>query len=347
MSESINIAVAVSGGIDSLFALKTLRGQGMPVFAIYARLLPDAPVLDKLEKICRELDVTFHVIDLQKDFDYQVIRPFIEDWREGKTPNPCARCNAEIKFGKLFEAARSFGATRMATGHYADIRNHRRYGPVLASATDQTKDQSYFLAMAQPDRLKQMIFPLAKTGKNSVIKQMGEQGISVPILKESQEICFVPNRDYRTLLENTGTFPPRPGPALLMDGTVIGQHQGLWRYTQGQRRGLNFSWPCPLYVLRKDTKNNALILGTREELICEGCLAGPVNYHVPPHMWPSEIYAQTRYRQKLVRSEVKHLADELAVTFLEPQGLAVPGQIAVIRDADGCVLAGATITVPI
>ncbi|HIU16819.1 MAG TPA: tRNA 2-thiouridine(34) synthase MnmA [Candidatus Avidesulfovibrio excrementigallinarum] len=352
------IAVAVSGGVDSLYALMTLKDRGESVMALHGRFRAVAPEEDPvpgLEENCRRLGVKLVVADLAAPFHERVVRPFAESYAAGATPNPCALCNARIKFGLLLDAALEQGADVLATGHYARRAEHPRYGVALAPAADKDKDQSYFLALTPGQRLARALFPLAGTDKAAVRAGVEARGLVAPLPKESQEICFVPGNEYRRFLELAGVRLPGPGPVVYVageagdarDGAVIGVHQGLWRYTEGQRRGLGIAWSEPLYVVGKDVRHNRLLAGPAAALCQRRCTAGEVNVLVDPALWPQRLFVRIRYREKMAPARVG-LVDgvdggRLEICFDSPKSPGAPGQIAVVYDEEGIVLAGGVI----
>ncbi|CCH50470.1 tRNA 2-thiouridine(34) synthase MnmA [Pseudodesulfovibrio piezophilus] len=342
----MTVAVAVSGGMDSLLSLVLLKEQGEDVMAVHGHFLPPNPdwqrVVDGLTKACETLGVSFHALDLHSEFDQRVVAPFVAAYRAGLTPNPCAMCNPCMKFGTLFTAAQNMGADRFATGHYVRLEKRAGLGVVLTRGTDLSKDQSYFLSLVPIEKLRLAYFPLAETYKRDVLDILDSHGLTPPIPSESQEICFVPDDDYQSFLCRRGKMPGG-GQALLSDGTVVGSHKGLWRHTQGQRRGLGIAWTEALYVLDKDIATNTLIVGTREELEAPGCIAGQVNMMVPFSQWPKVVMAQTRYRQKAKPSRVDLEDGKLIFHFIEAHGRPTPGQVAVAYTEDGVVLGGGVI----
>lgn len=275
------LAVAVSGGVDSLCALLRLREQGHDVLALHGLFLPDAAssglrpapegpclltaaealaaplppasrqAVEGLQTACGQLGIPLHVADMRAVFDREVVTPFVRAYARGRTPNPCALCNRAIKFGALLDAALGLGADRIATGHYARLLDGPA-GPVLAAADDLAKDQSYFLSLVPLERLRRAVFPLARQDKAASIAQVKDAGLAVPVPQESQEICFIPAGEdaYRAFLERRwqaeGLSLPGSGPVLLEEADSDGRpvlrplarHEGLWRYTEGQRRGL-------------------------------------------------------------------------------------------------------------
>lgn len=348
----MTFAVAVSGGQDSLYALLSLRDAfgASAVFAVHARFREetDRAVESGLAAVCKKLGVAFHIVDLREQFHALIVRPFAEAYARGETPNPCAHCNRRLKFGLLLDEARKLGAEKLATGHYADFAEHPRYGAVLRRGADPGKDQSYFLALTPACRLKAAVFPLGTMQKKNVRAALEQRGMSVPAPEESQEICFVPHDDYRAFLRTTGIRLPEGGPMVTGDGLVVGRHQGLWQYTEGQRRGLGVSWTEPLYVVGKDRARNALLLGTAAELKVGRCVAAEINLLVPPELWPNDLFVRTRYRQNAVPADVRiqgpaSVSARMLIRFHTPQLPAAPGQIVAVYDADGCVLAGAVL----
>ena len=344
----MRIAVAVSGGVDSLYALASLKEAGHEVIALHGRFIPpDAGKIDPvpgLRALCDKLGVPLHVTATEERFAGEVIAPFVADYLAGKTPNPCARCNMRVKFGLLSDAARELGAQRLATGHYAVAGADARYGFALQCAANASRDQSYFLALVPRERLEQAIFPAGSLPtKEELRRRVAEMGLSPPLSRESREICFVPGDDYKAFIRAHARTLPESGPMRLRSGRILGRHEGLWRYTEGQRQGLGIAWSEPLYVLEKDASDNALVLGGAAELRTTVCRAGNVNFLVPPACWPKELSVRTRYRQQAAAAEVEVDADMLHIRFHTPQGPSAPGQLAVVYDGEGRVLAGAVI----
>lgn len=335
----MSIAVAVSGGLDSLLALVLLQEQGGRVLAVHGRFLDADQSGPALERICRDLGAPFLELDLRRQFEERVIAPFVRSYLAGDTPNPCAACNPGMKFGLLFEAAQERGAGRLATGHYVRLEQGR-----LLRGKDATKDQSYFLSLVPLERLERAVFPLGGLTKAAARAELARRGLTPPLSRESQEICFVPHGDYRAFLESRGLDLPGAGPVLLSDGREIGRHRGLWRHTQGQRKGLGLSWPEPLYVLDKDPARNALQVGPAAELAAWGCELGQVNRLAPQRAWPETVLVQTRYRQKAKPARAEARGQGLILHFLESQTRPTPGQIAALYTAEGQVLGGGIIT---
>lgn len=352
------IAVAVSGGADSLYSLIRLREQSVRVLALHGIFLAPTnedeaeaagAMRQRLAETCSELDVPLHVADLTDIFLRQVIEPFVRSYAAGQTPNPCALCNARIKFGLLLRKAESLGAAYLATGHYARLVHSPSGGPesfgwppvwpALLQGSDPDKDQSYFLSLVPLEALASALFPLGETTKKEVLGELARRGMSPPAPGESQEVCFVPNDAYRVFLPSMaarlGMSLPGPGPMLLTDGSRVGTHKGLWQYTEGQRRGLGIAWREPLHVLAKEMEANVLRLGARQEMRVAGCECVEANILLPPACWPEIVWVKTRYRERPKAAEVSLREDgagerRLRIRFLEPESAVAPGQVAAV-----------------
>ncbi len=361
-SSSFSLAVAVSGGADSLYALASLAASGHGVLALHARFLPPdlipdgyEAMLERLAASCDGLNLPLRVADCASAFTAAVIDPFVRAYAAGLTPNPCATCNATMKFGLLLDEAEKLGALRLATGHYARLEQTAD-GPALYAGADAAKDQSYFLSLTPPGRLARAVFPLAARRKNEVRAYLAARGLPVPAPAESQEICFVPGDEYRSFVreraKRLGLALPGPGPVRLTDGRVVGEHRGLWQYTEGQRRGLGIAWSEPLYVLRKDMPSNTLLVGAGQEDTQGPVLAAHVNYLLPFNKWPDELLIRTRYRQNPREASAELCADgALLLREKDSGGPCAKGQLATVygrETPDGAsrlrVLAGGIIS---
>ncbi len=339
----MRVAVAVSGGVDSLLSLLLLREQGHGVMAVHGRFLARDTASAGLARVCGDLGVPFHSLDLRRQFDELVQAPFADAYARGRTPNPCALCNVAVKFGLLMDMALALGADVFATGHYARREGHPVYGETLMRGADQAKDQSYFLAQVPWERLRRCLFPLGGLAKTQVRSELAARGLAAPLSRESREACFLEDGDYRDFLTARGVRLSGPGGVELADGTPVGRHLGLWRHTQGQRRGLGIAWAEPLYVLDKDMARNVLVVGPGRELEAWGCEAGEANFLVRPDLWPDRVLLRTRYRQKAKPSRWSLNAGALRFDFAEPHSRPTPGQLAVAYDEAGVVLGAGVI----
>ncbi|MDR1125708.1 MAG: tRNA 2-thiouridine(34) synthase MnmA [Deltaproteobacteria bacterium] len=351
-----HIAVAVSGGADSLYSLISLQRAGAEVTALHALFLPEflrppsyAPMLERLAESCSRLGAPLHLLDCSSVFADKVIRPFARAYLESRTPNPCAACNPAMKFGLLRDEALRLGADFYATGHYARLEFREKDpggAPALYAGADKTKDQSYFLALTPAENFRRVLFPTGNKRKAEVLAELAKLGQRPAQAGESNEICFIPGNDYRAFLRayldrepGLGRLPG-PGPVLLPDGREIARHRGLWNYTEGQRHGLGIAWSEPLYVLGKDPAANTLLVGARADFGCRGCRCGLVNYLAPFTDWPAEVFVKTRYRQTFMPARAEREAGGLRLEFLPaPANLAgtapAPGQVAAVYAGEG------------
>jgi tRNA-uridine 2-sulfurtransferase len=356
------IAVALSGGVDSLVAAYLLKEQGSPVIGLHfitgfesgrkheeftfnkgmetnhSEILK-ANLEKKFDPISKQLDIPVFILDLQNEFEQCVVAGFIATYRSGKTPNPCLVCNTNIKFGYLMEHARKLGAIKLATGHYAGIQKDRQGNFHLLKGVDSAKDQSYFLGFMNQQQLGQTCFPLGSMTKREV-RQLAAQKNLVPLMtKESQDICFIRDSSYGEFLARY--FLPTPGPIEDTSGKVIGRHNGLHLFTIGQRKGINCPASEPYYVVRIDTQKNLLVVGFKHELFCRKCRVEAINWiHDAPEI-PIKVKTKVRYRHKAVESTVIPVDNQTAqVCFETPQEAVTPGQGAVFYLNDEVIGAG-------
>jgi tRNA-specific 2-thiouridylase len=282
---------------------------------------------------CHARGIPHVTLDAREAFRLAVVRPFVDGYARGETPNPCTRCNGSFRFAQLLAFARRAGASRLATGHYARIVEHRGR-LLLARAVDPDKDQSYMLARLDPKHLDQLWFPLGGQSKEETRAEAELAGLSVARRPESQEACFLGGADYRDFLERHG-LPAQSGPILDEAGETVGSHDGFWRFTPGQRRGLGVSTGRPAYALRSDPATNAVVVGSREALArrtvsASGRLFASV----------TRGDAKLRYRSPAFPADVEVTGDGFRLHFDEPAyGVAV-GQTAVVYENDAVVGSG-------
>jgi len=346
----MKIAVAVSGGVDSSLALLLLKEKGFDPVAVHAFFCPPdrerVRNRDSLARACQGISVPFQAIDLSQAFQERVIDPFVRDYCSGLTPNPCALCNKRIKFDLLLQAALDLGPQKLATGHFARLLPGLDGNIGLFRGLDRSKEQSYFLALLSREQLDKACFPLGTWSKAEAERALRERGFEAVAASESQEICFIPDNDYRGFVERHNVSLPGPGRIEDSGGTPLGGHQGLHRYTVGQRRGLGIACSEPLYVLHKDMETNVLVVGPRVELQSRSCLVGRVNRLVRFEKWPREVWVQTIYRQQASPARVAWQGERLRVEFMAPRSPATPGQVAALYSPQGQVLAGGLIEDP-
>lgn len=353
------VLVAMSGGVDSAVAASLLVEHGCECIGLTLRLVPDHPEKPVFEpccgleasqdarRVCEKLGIPHEVMHAVDRFDRDIISYFTEEYLAGRTPNPCVRCNRMVKFGALYRRADELGAQYIAMGHYARLE-HRGPRLALRRGVFRQKDQSYVLAPLTQAQLKRAVFPLGGMRKDEVREQARRFDFRSAEKPDSQELCFVPDRNYAGFLEErTGKL--KPGPILSTSGATLGQHTGLARYTVGQRRGLGIASDRPLYVVDLDTARNALIVGYDEETLCERFETGRICWGgLPPQDAPFTCRAQIRSRHTAVPATVTPEFTPgskigAAVTLDEPQKAVTPGQWAVFYDDEDYVLASAPI----
>jgi tRNA-specific 2-thiouridylase len=335
------IAVAVSGGVDSLVAAQLIKDNGNRVFGLHFLTGYESTHTD-VAAIGDQLGIAVHVVNLQDDFRTEVVDYFLRTYRAGKTPNPCLVCNPVVKFGVLFEHARRRGAERLATGHYARISpDDRRRRPHLLRGTDLDKDQSYFLAFLTPHQLKASCFPLGEMTKSEVTALATARGLRPVADKESQDACFIGRRRYTEFLTQKLGMAAAPGDIVDRDGRVLGRHPGLHRYTIGQRRGIDCPAADPYYVLRLDTRNNRLVVGSKADTLSARCRVERLNWIRPKPAEPIRVRTRVRYRHRPAPSLLTPLPRRRAVVdFDRPQSALTPGQGAVFYDGEEVIGAG-------
>lgn len=344
------VAIALSGGVDSSVAAALLLEQGRDVFGVTMRLglagISGRPCCGEEEvalarRVCAQLGIPHVVIDIADEFRREVVEPFCDDYAGGRTPNPCVRCNERIKFGLLAERVRALGAAALATGHYARIERGAG-GSWLARATDANKDQSYFLYRIPATTLEMLEFPLGGLTKDEVRALAAERELPTAQRRESQEVCFT--RDHVGLVAEARPETLVPGPITDRTGHVLGLHRGITRYTVGQRRGLGVGGPeGPYRVLEIDAARNTLVVGTDAEGRVDGvALEQPV--------WrlgegTHDVLAQVRYRSLPRPARAALCPDGLRVDFGQPLEPLAPGQSVVLysgaRVVGGGIVPGA------
>jgi tRNA-uridine 2-sulfurtransferase len=327
-------AIALSGGVDSATAAWLLREQGFEVLGLHADLGLTAPAqAARLRELAAFLRIRLEIIPLQETFRQQVIAYLTSEYRQARTPNPCVVCNQAIKFDRLFRSARELGAEQFATGHYArTLPCPWGEGPTIGRGADPAKDQSYFLHRLPREVLSHLLFPLGDRTKTEVKILAREIGLPVFQGEESQDACFLPPGGYREfLLREVGGTLQRRGNMVDLLGRKLGEHEGLYAYTIGQRRGMGLPGKEPYYVIRMDPQKNELILGAKMDLERMECRVKGVHWFcTPPEMDGLKVRVQIRYRHRPASATLSGNPDQgLRVRFDHPQKAVTPGQAAV------------------
>jgi tRNA-uridine 2-sulfurtransferase len=336
------MAVAMSGGVDSAVALLRAGPKAVGV-TLRLWLDPDGPDTERAccspeavlaaRRTCHELGLPHVTLDAREDFLQAIVEPFVRGYERGETPNPCIRCNGFFRFGRLLAFARQAGAARLVTGHYARIVEHRGRR-LLARGVDRAKDQSYMLARLDPRVLDRLWFPLGDQGKDATREEAARAGLAAAGRAESQEACFLGGSDYRSFLERRG-LTSRPGQIVDGEGEVLGRHEGFWRYTPGQRKGLGVATGEPVYAQKTIPSRNAVVVGPRESLARRTVrAAGRL------HADLDRADVKVRYRSPAMPGAVEASSRGFRVRLDEPVYGVAPGQAAVLYEGDIVVGAG-------
>ena len=339
------IAVAMSGGVDSSLTAAILLERGFEVFGVTMLLNDVATEFHDAEKVADKLGIFHFTADFREIFKREVEDYFVAEYLRGRTPNPCVRCNKKIKFGALFDFAKSHGADYLATGHYARIVfEDGRYK--LKKGVDVKKDQSYVLYNLTAEMLPKIFLPLGDMSKVETRRLAEEMNLPVAHKPDSQEICFVPNDDYKNFISSRAGDADalKCGDIVDTEGKVLGRHNGVANYTIGQRKGLGIAAETPLYVVRLDVKKRQVVVGKSDEIFSSELTAENVHWIYKPKNFPVKLQAKIRYTPRIFDCVAESFGDNLRVKFFEPQRAVTSGQSIVFYDGDEVLGGGVIVT---
>ena len=342
------VLLGMSGGVDSSASAILLQQMGYNVIGCTMNLLEEEnkeAIIDA-KKVCEKLGIEHHVIDCRKEFKCYVIQNFIDEYKNARTPNPCVVCNKNIKFGLFVQKAEELGCEYIATGHYAKTEYSEKYGQkVIRKSNEEKKDQTYFLYSIPKDVIEKIIFPLQNNESKDDTRNLAQEaGLEVAKKKDSQEICFIKDNDYKNFLLKQGSVSSKKGNIVLKSGEILGKHQGIINYTIGQRKGLGVSYKEPLYVIDIDKSKNEVIVGEEKVLYNSGLKANNINWLIDVKGNELEVFAKIRYRAKEAKAQVKIIDENnVEVYFEEPQRAITKGQSVVFYDDTGVLLGGGII----
>ena len=348
------VLLGMSGGVDSSVSAILLKEQGYEVIGITMNLWNNEKTGEEeksssafdAKNVCEKLGIEHHIVDMQNNFNENVINYFCKCYNECKTPNPCIECNKYLKFGAMYNLAKEYNCDYIATGHYAKIEFDEKYNKyVLKKSNAGRKDQSYVLYNIDKNLLDKIIFPLNEFEDKSQIRKIAEEnGLKIANKPDSEDICFIPDGDYKKFLEENSDIKQKPGNIVHVDGRILGKHTGLYNYTIGQRKGMGISNPVPLFVVGFNKDKNEVMVGESDKLFSKELYVEDVNLLLIDKITEKiEVMAKIRYSAKESKACI-YPADngKVKVEFEEPQRAITPGQ-SIVFYIDDIVLGGGKI----
>lgn len=330
------VLVGMSGGVDSSAAALVLKNKGYDVCGITLTLTENdnSRDINDAKAVCEKLGINHTVLDLRKEFRENVISYFINEYKSGRTPNPCIACNKHIKFGAMLDYANKNGFDKIATGHYARVEEENgRF--LLKRGVDLSKDQSYVLFSLTQNQLSRLLLPLGDISKPQVRKMTEKAGLISADRPDSQDICFVPDGDYAAFIEKTDGFTSKKGDYVDINGNVLGQHEGVIHYTIGQRKGLGIALGKPQFVIDKNPETDRVVLGDEEHLFKRQVYVEDTNFLAFDSLNTAmPVTAKLRYRHKEQPAVIYPHKDGIMIEFATPQRAPSPGQAAVFYYSD-------------
>jgi len=356
--EKKKVLVGMSGGVDSSVAAYLLKEQGYDVIGATLHMWQEiegesrccgVDAIEDARRVADMLEIPFYVLNFKNEFKKKVVDYFFEDYKNGRTPNPCIQCNRYVKWEALYQRAKELGAEYIATGHYARIAKHPETGRFcIEMSAAAAKDQTYVLYNLTQEQLEHTLMPCGEYTKEEIRAIAEKIGLRVADKPDSMEICFIPDNDYVSFIERNYKYKPKEGNFVDMSGNVLGKHKGIINYTVGQRKGLGIAFGKPMYVNRILPEKNQVVLGSNDDLFEREVYAENINFVA----WESiegekRAKAKIRYAHKAADCTVS-LTDGglLKCTFDQSQRAATPGQALVVYDENGLVLCGGTIIKP-
>lgn len=337
------VAIGLSGGVDSSVAAYLLKEQGYDVIGVTLRLCSEVDVSEDAKKVAEMLGIPHYILDLRDDFKENVIDYFVDEYMNGRTPNPCTVCNKKIKFGIMMDKAKELGAGYIATGHYARIEEHNgRY--IIAAAEDEKKDQTYMLYSLSQEVLKHILMPCGEYSKDEIRKKAKEIGLEVHNKKDSMEICFIPDNNHGKYIRNLTNGKVKRGNFIDKNGKILGQHEGIINYTIGQRKGLGLALGEPVFVIDILPETNQVVVGKEEEIFKTSLIAKDVNFIPFEKLENSmEVEAKIRYSMSRSKATISSLGNgKVKVQFENKQRAITKGQCVVFYSKD-ILIGGGTI----
>ena len=348
--ENKKVLLGMSGGVDSSVSALLLQEKGYEVIGTTLELFAGSSCCDTntymdAKNICNSLGIPHFIYNCKEEFRKCVIQDFIDCYANCKTPNPCIECNKYMKFGYMWEKAKELGCNYIATGHYAKTEYSEKYDRwVLKKSNAGKKDQSYVLWNIPKELIEHVVFPLAEFESKEEIREIARKNnLKVANKPDSEDICFVPDGNYKKFLENNSSLKPKQGNIVNSKGEILGKHTGLYNYTIGQRKGLGISYSAPLFVLGFNSEKNEVIVGEENELYKKEILVTDINLLLVDEIKePIDVEVKTRYSAKVAKAQIMQNGNEIKVVFEEPQRAMTPGQSAVFYVED-IVLGGGKI----
>ena len=351
MESKKKVLLGMSGGVDSSVSAILLKEAGYDVIGCTLELYNCGSCCNvntymDAKNVCNQLGIPHFIFNLEKEFKKYVIDDFAKCYKEAKTPNPCIECNKYMKFGFMHKKAKELGCDYIATGHYAKVEFDEKYGRnVLKVSNAGKKDQSYVLWSMPKEVMDKVIFPLGNFESKEEIRQIARKNnIKVANKPDSEDICFVPDGDYKKFLEENYNFKSKTGNIVNKQNIVLGKHSGMYRYTIGQRRGLGVSYKEPLFVTGFNKEKNEVVVSVENDLYSKEIIVNEVNLlAIDSLVGPLKVDVKTRYTQKIAKATIFMMEDgNIKVVFDEPQRAITPGQSAVFY-IDGVVIGGGKI----